>query len=650
VKHALLGLLRLFYEFVMTVNPLRNLSAFSCAAAIIIGAILLHGCGGGGNAPQTYTIGGSVSGLTGTVVLQDNGGDNLTLTGNGPFTFATGITSGGDYKVSILSQPLGPTCAVTNGSGTAASNVTTVSVQCTLDPATFLLPLQATPVVPASTGKPGINGLVVLTSKALGDPPVQITGDNVLGLGYAQQLTVSSTGSISPGTITAIAYATSGVAGGDSFWTLNLSGSSSLKPVQMTNFVGAAQSYLNGMGLLAYKNLADPSSEFFVIGAASSNACGYGWMVLHASDTATTAPGMVAGLAQGQLVALYQPNGMLAGVVANDCSGNLNFYHDETFTNPVQLLQGAAIVELLAPPRQASVLTPISTQPTLAFLVLKVGAQTQLRRIDYTGSLSSDLYDFASTPQFAGPQAYEGFAADAANLYFFDLTPDVQGPAPSFVSFIEEPLDGSARATVLSTSNYYGSGTWGYVGSTGSQLVVDFFNGRAGGGYWSLPVASPGAGLTAIPTDGYLVSDLVGGDLLMSTDCSGRQICGGNTEIIATDGAVLSGPVADSYYTFTDNVLFQVQGANGNIYVVNQGNPLSPPAGPLAPKSGAANFGQGSSPDGGGFSGSPTIGIINISAATSTFIAAFDLSKNLITPITMDNTTFNELQPDLAVD
>ena len=37
----------------------------------------------------SFTVGGSVSGLSGTVVLQDNGGDDLSVTASGPFTFAT---------------------------------------------------------------------------------------------------------------------------------------------------------------------------------------------------------------------------------------------------------------------------------------------------------------------------------------------------------------------------------------------------------------------------------------------------------------------------------------------------------------------------------------------------------------------------------
>ena len=42
---------------------------------------------GGDVAP--YSVGGTVSGLSGTVVLQDNGGDNLTVTASDTFAFAT---------------------------------------------------------------------------------------------------------------------------------------------------------------------------------------------------------------------------------------------------------------------------------------------------------------------------------------------------------------------------------------------------------------------------------------------------------------------------------------------------------------------------------------------------------------------------------
>ena len=74
--------------------------------------------GGDCRRPATYTVGGTVSGLTGTVVLQDNGGDNLSVTANGAFTFATPLASGAAYNVTVKTNPAGQTCTVANGSGT----------------------------------------------------------------------------------------------------------------------------------------------------------------------------------------------------------------------------------------------------------------------------------------------------------------------------------------------------------------------------------------------------------------------------------------------------------------------------------------------------------------------------------------------------
>src|SRR5215469_9908302 len=84
----------------------------------------------------TYTVGGSVSGLSsGTMVLQDNGGDNLSVTANGTFTFATSLPAGAAYSVTVRTNPAGQTCSVSNGSGTVGSgNVTSVAVTCATVP------------------------------------------------------------------------------------------------------------------------------------------------------------------------------------------------------------------------------------------------------------------------------------------------------------------------------------------------------------------------------------------------------------------------------------------------------------------------------------------------------------------------------------
>ena len=83
-------------------------------------------------AANTYTVGGTISGLTSTIVLQDNGGDNLTLTANGTFAFATPLADAAAYAVTVAVQPAGELCTVTSGSGTiAGASVTSVAVRCT---------------------------------------------------------------------------------------------------------------------------------------------------------------------------------------------------------------------------------------------------------------------------------------------------------------------------------------------------------------------------------------------------------------------------------------------------------------------------------------------------------------------------------------
>ena len=77
--------------------------------------------GGSAGSGTTYSVGGSVSGLSGTVVLQDNASDTLSVSANGPFTFGTQLASGGAYAVTVTTNPSGQTCTVASGSGAMAS-------------------------------------------------------------------------------------------------------------------------------------------------------------------------------------------------------------------------------------------------------------------------------------------------------------------------------------------------------------------------------------------------------------------------------------------------------------------------------------------------------------------------------------------------
>jgi hypothetical protein len=110
--------------------------------AVLCVPIALLGCSGGeGSTPApspppmpptpTYTIGGNVTGLTGSLALRDNGADDLSVNANGAFTFKTALLSAAAYAVTVATQPANQSCSVANGTGTVGSaNVTNVAVTC----------------------------------------------------------------------------------------------------------------------------------------------------------------------------------------------------------------------------------------------------------------------------------------------------------------------------------------------------------------------------------------------------------------------------------------------------------------------------------------------------------------------------------------
>jgi len=82
---------------------------------------------------NSYTLGGTISGLTmGGLVLTD-GTDRLSVAANANhFTMPTGLAYNSPYTVSVVTEPAtGVTCAITGGSGTMpAANVQSVQIAC----------------------------------------------------------------------------------------------------------------------------------------------------------------------------------------------------------------------------------------------------------------------------------------------------------------------------------------------------------------------------------------------------------------------------------------------------------------------------------------------------------------------------------------
>lgn len=131
---------------------------------------------------QTYSVGGTVSGLAGSgLQLQNNAADTLNVSQNGTFSFATAILSGANYAISVSVNPANPIqqCAITNGSGAVGNaNVTNAAIVCTTQTPRTALSLNyysgsATGYfVDASSGQLRLNALL-----KLGTSPITFVGD-----------------------------------------------------------------------------------------------------------------------------------------------------------------------------------------------------------------------------------------------------------------------------------------------------------------------------------------------------------------------------------------------------------------------------------------------------------------------------------------
>jgi Protein of unknown function (DUF3443) len=120
-------------------RPLKCLLSVGIFSAVIVsGSLALWGCGGGGGgsgAAPTYSVSGSISGLTsGGLTLQLNGGNDLAVLADASsFEFTAKLGANQNYAVTVSAQPSGPAqfCSVSNGSGTINSaSVSSVAITC----------------------------------------------------------------------------------------------------------------------------------------------------------------------------------------------------------------------------------------------------------------------------------------------------------------------------------------------------------------------------------------------------------------------------------------------------------------------------------------------------------------------------------------
>jgi Galactose oxidase, central domain len=119
----------------------RELDTRRLASTLAIAAsLVLQACGGGSsssgsNSPGgtgSFTVGGSVSGLTTTGLRLASGSNSVQVQANSTsFVLPSPIQSGSAYAIAVSQEPAGLSCNVANGTGVVqSSNVTSVSVTC----------------------------------------------------------------------------------------------------------------------------------------------------------------------------------------------------------------------------------------------------------------------------------------------------------------------------------------------------------------------------------------------------------------------------------------------------------------------------------------------------------------------------------------
>lgn len=148
-----------------------------------------------------YTVGGTISGLTGSVALLNNSSDAKLVATSGDFTFSTPVAEGSLYNVTVGTQPAGQTCNVINGSGTmGANNVTNVGVTCASNDTTLSVSVST---LGLSVNDTGLNAALTGTPRLI---TITNTGANpATNVTYSPSPALPSGTTISPGSCGTIA-------------------------------------------------------------------------------------------------------------------------------------------------------------------------------------------------------------------------------------------------------------------------------------------------------------------------------------------------------------------------------------------------------------------------------------------------------------
>jgi hypothetical protein len=426
-------------------------------------------------ATKTFTIGGTVSGLSAStsVTLLDNGGNALTVSANGSFTFTTKIASGSAYSVTVGTEPTGETCNVTNGSGTVGSaNVTDVAVACSTSGGggggAYWIPYSAT-AVPSATPA-GQTGLFIIPSDKLASSPAPtfVTTDTTQLLAIGTQISISD--GVASYLPQVMIYADTNSSGTTKIYGLTLAGTSSVPtPTQISSLSLPSGQQICDSSSDSETNVSDPTTVFVVIQVGTSEQCistGGTYEVVHYTDSATTAP-VVVSLNTTQMNGIYQNSKLVGLLVFDSATSSLDLYKDDSFTSPTQLITGLSNTNYVS-----GVLDEATLSTSGIFeSATTTGGSTSLYRIDGSTLGATSIQDV--TTASIGPAVQ-----DDNNLYYSVVN---SGTTSTTVSYEQVALTGGTPKLLYTTpafvlENSTALTNYQLIGSNDSVLVFEYYS------------------------------------------------------------------------------------------------------------------------------------------------------------------------------
>ena len=136
----------------------------------------------------TYSVGGTVSGLTGALGLALNHTSGVRVTQDGNFVFPALLAGNANYNAAVVVQPVGQTCLVNNSNGVIdGESVASLAVTCTTNPVGYTVRVTAS----------GVQQAVSLMLN--GNETLQVSGDDVYS--FTTVLTANDTYAVTLGTV-----------------------------------------------------------------------------------------------------------------------------------------------------------------------------------------------------------------------------------------------------------------------------------------------------------------------------------------------------------------------------------------------------------------------------------------------------------------